>query len=182
MTVREVAEAAKMEALSPRSTNIEVKPKQTKEKDFAAVEVPKVEERQKEKDLASPPPPWVLQPPLKPGLLAEKFQTGAFLGKGGFAICYEGELRGKKNGPGNCKFAMKIVKAKMPQTKISDKVSLDQILKGISVLSFKNSSAPSYRYTRRCDIPISSNFTGLSRSRRIPMSSLSFALTVQSWI
>ncbi|MCJ1262204.1 Cell cycle serine/threonine-protein kinase cdc5/MSD2 [Lobaria immixta] len=110
-----------MEALSPRSTNIQVKPKPFDEKDFAAVEVAKVEEKPKEKEHASPPPLWVLQPPLKPGLLAEKFQTGNFLGKGGFAICYEGELRGKRNGAGNCKFAMKIVKAKMPQTKISDK-------------------------------------------------------------
>lgn len=112
-----------MEALSPRSTNIQVKPKPFDEKDFAPVNVPKVEEKPKEKEHASPPPPWVLQPPLKPGLLAEKFHTGPFLGKGGFAICYEGELRGKKTGAGNCKFAMKIVKAKMPQTKISDKVS-----------------------------------------------------------
>ncbi|MCJ1464031.1 Cell cycle serine/threonine-protein kinase cdc5/MSD2 [Pseudocyphellaria aurata] len=110
-----------MDALSPRSANIQVMPKSLNEKGLAPVEAQKVEEKPKEKEHASPPPPWVLQPPLKPGLLAEKFQTGNFLGKGGFAICYEGELRGKKNGPGNCKFAMKIVKANMPQTKISDK-------------------------------------------------------------
>lgn len=158
-----------MEALSPRSTNIQVKPKPFNEKDFAAVEVPKVEEKPKDKEHASPPPLWVFQPPLKPGLLAEKFQTGAFLGKGGFAICYEGELRGKKNGSGNCKFAMKIVKAKMPQTKISDKVTVVPIFREIPVLSFKYSSAPNYRYMRRCDIRTLFNFTGLSRSRRIPM-------------
>ena len=113
-----------MEALSPRSTNIQVKPKPFSEKDFAAVRAPIVEEKPKEKEHASPPPAWVVQPPLQPGLLAEKFHTGAFLGKGGFAICYEGELRGKKNGTGNCRFAMKIVKAKMTQPKVAEKVNL----------------------------------------------------------
>lgn len=137
-----------MEALSPRSPNIQVKPKPFNEKDFAAVEVPKVEEKPKEKEHASPPPLWVLQPPLKPGLLVEKFQTGNFLGKGGFAICYEGELRGKRNGAGNCKFAMKIVKAKMPQTKISDKVIFVPISKGNSYLVSK--TVP-HRVTDTCE-------------------------------
>lgn len=125
-----------MEALSPRSTNIQVKAKPFNEKGFAAVEVPKVEEKPKDKEHASPPPLWVLQPPLKPGLLAEKFHTGVFLGKGGFAICYEGELRGKKNGVENCKFAMKIVKAKMPQTKISEKVTVVPNFNGYQYLLF----------------------------------------------
>lgn len=121
-----------MEALSPRSTNIQARPKPFNEKDFAIAEAPKleplkvepakVEDKPKDKEHASPPPPWVLQPPLKPGLLAEKFHTGRFLGKGGFAICYEGELRGKKTGLGNCKFAMKIVKATTAQTKTMEKV------------------------------------------------------------
>lgn len=157
-----------MEALSPRSTNIQIKPKPFLEKDFAPVEIPKVE-KPKEKEHALPPPLWVLQPPLRPGLLAEKFQTGAFLGKGGFAICYEGELRGRKNVPGNCKFAMKIVKAKMPQTKISEKVAVIPYFEWTPVLNFKCSSAPNYRYMRKCDIPTLSSFIGLSRSRRILM-------------
>lgn len=117
-----------MEALSPRSVNIQVQRKPFAEKDFAAADAPKPAaakpaEKPKDKEHASPPPSWVFQPPLRPGLLAEKFQTGAFLGRGGFAICYEGELRVKKNGLANCKFAMKIVKAKMTQTKITEKVS-----------------------------------------------------------
>lgn len=127
-----------MEALSPRSVNIKVQRKPFAEKDFATADAPKPvaaklaaaklaaakpEEKPKDKEHASPPPSWVFQPPLRPGLLAEKFQTGAFLGRGGFAICYEGELRVKKNGLANCKFAMKIVKAKMTQTKITEKVT-----------------------------------------------------------
>lgn len=116
-----------MEALSPRSVNIQVQRKPFAEKDFAAADAPKSvaakpAEKPKNKEHASPPPAWVIQPPLRPGLLAEKFQTGGFLGRGGFAICYEGELRVKKNGLANCKFAMKIVKAKMTQTKITEKV------------------------------------------------------------
>lgn len=158
-----------MEALSPRSTNIQVKPKSLNEKGLATVEVQKIEEKPKEKEHALPPPPWVLQPPLKPGLLAEKFQTGNFLGKGGFAICYEGELRGKKNGPGNCKFAMKIVKANMPQTKISDKVNVVSIFQGAPSPNLGNSSVPNCRYMRRCDIRTLSSFIALSHSRRIPM-------------
>lgn len=122
-----------MEALSPRSVNIQVQRKPFAEKDFAAADAPKPDapksvaakpaEIPKDKEHASPPPAWVFQPPLRPGLLAEKFQTGAFLGRGGFAICYEGELRVRKIGLANCKFAMKIVKAKMAQTKITEKVS-----------------------------------------------------------
>ena len=116
-----------MDALSPRSVNIQVQRKPFAEKDFAAADAPKSvaakpAEKPKDKEHASAPPAWVFQPPLRPGLLAEKFQTGAFLGRGGFAICYVGELRVKKNGLANCKFAMKIVKAKMTQTKITEKV------------------------------------------------------------
>lgn len=116
-----------MEALSPRSVNIQVQRKPFAEKDFVAADAPKSvaakpAEKPKDKEHASPPPAWIFQPPLRPGLLAEKFQTGAFLGRGGFAICYEGELRVRKDGLANCKFAMKIVKAKMTQTKITEKV------------------------------------------------------------
>lgn len=142
-----------MEALSPRSTNIQLRSKPINGKDFAVeapklealkLETPKTEDAKLEapkteaakggqvqgKEHASPPPPWVFQPPLKPGLLAEKFHSGPFLGKGGFAICYEGELRGKKNGPGTCKFAMKIVKARSTIAKVAEKVFTLQVLCG----------------------------------------------------
>ena len=116
-----------MEALSPRSTNIQAKPKlsKLKEKETAENEEKKAEaakKASKEKDYAPPPPEWVLQPPMIKGGLAEKFRTGNCLGKGGFAICYEGELRNKGRGAGKTVFALKIVKAYMNLKKMEDKV------------------------------------------------------------
>ena len=117
-----------MEALSPRSTNIQSKPKlsKLKEKELADDEEKKKVEAAKkalkEKDYAPPPPEWVLQPPIRKGGLAEKFRTGKCLGKGGFAICYEGELRNKGRGAGKTVFALKIVKTYMSLKKMEDKV------------------------------------------------------------
>ena len=48
---------------------------------------------------------------------------GKELGKGGFAICYEGTLAGQKYGSRSTKFALKIVKAKMGMKKMEEKVS-----------------------------------------------------------
>jgi len=120
-----MAEVHKMEALSPRSANIQMKPKLLKQKEAADEEAKKAEAAKKalkEKDYAPPPPEWVLQPPIEKGGLAEKFRTGRCLGKGGFAICYEGELRGRKNCMGTSVFALKVVKAKMNQRKMEEKV------------------------------------------------------------
>lgn len=44
------------------------------------------------------------------------YKTGKCLGKGGFAICYEGQLAGTKH-----RYALKIVKSKMPQKKMEQK-------------------------------------------------------------
>lgn len=116
-----------MKALSPRSTNIQAKPKlsKLKEKELADEEEKRAEAAKKalkEKDYAPAPPEWVLQPPITKGALAEKFKTGKCLGKGGFAICYEGELRNKGKGAGKTIFALKIVKTYMNLKKMEDKV------------------------------------------------------------
>lgn len=161
-----------MEALSSRSVNIQVQRKPFAEKDFAAADAPKPDapkpdapksvaakpaEKPKDKEHASPPPAWVFQPPLRPGLLAEKFQTGAFLGRGGFAICYEGELRVRKNGLANCKFAMKIVKAKMAQTKITEKVCSSYVgkISGLIYIqvSYRASNPCEDEASQHCPIP-----------------------------
>ncbi|KAF6233400.1 hypothetical protein HO173_008332 [Letharia columbiana] len=115
-----------MEALSPRSTNIQARPKlsKLKEKELADEEAKRAEAAKKalkEKDYAPAPPEWVLQPPINKGGLAEKFRTGKCLGKGGFAICYEGELRNKGRGAGKTIFALKIVKTYMSLKKMEDK-------------------------------------------------------------
>ena len=125
----------KMEALSPRSTNIQAKPKLTKlkEKELADEEAKRAEvgkKEMKEKEYAPAPPEWVLQPPIVKGGLAEKFRTGKCLGKGGFAICYEGELRNKGKGAGKTIFALKIVKTYMSLKKMEDKVSQLCMFKG----------------------------------------------------
>ena len=117
-----------MEALSPRSTNVQARPKfsKLKEKELADDEAKKAEaakKASKEKEYAPAPPEWVLQPPITKGGLAEKFRTGKCLGKGGFAICYEGELRNKGKGAGKTTFALKIVKTHMNLRKMEDKVS-----------------------------------------------------------
>ena len=116
-----------MEALSPRSTNIQAKPRfsKQKEKELADEEEKRAEAMKKalkEKEYAPAPPEWVLQPPIFKGGLAEKFRTGKCLGKGGFAICYEGELRNKGRGAGKTMFALKIVKTYMTLKKMEDKV------------------------------------------------------------
>ncbi|KAL6715832.1 Cell cycle serine/threonine-protein kinase cdc5/MSD2 [Lecanora helva] len=113
-----------MEPLSPRSTNIPPKPKSMKQKEITDDEAKKAEaakKAQKEKDYAPPPPEWVLQPPIAKGGLAEKFKTGKCLGKGGFAVCYEGELRSKRKDAGNKTYALKVVRAKMNQRKMEEK-------------------------------------------------------------
>ncbi|KAK4693803.1 hypothetical protein P7C71_g3657, partial [Lecanoromycetidae sp. Uapishka_2] len=114
-----------MEALSPRSANIQVKPGVVRQKDVADEEAKKIEavkKAQKEKEYAPAPPEWVLQPPVSNGGLAEKFQTGKCIGRGGFAMCYEGWLRNKKQGTGKTLYALKIVKAVMSQKKMEEKV------------------------------------------------------------
>ena len=113
------------EPLSPRSTNVKVSQKTgTKQEvaDVATAKLAAAKKAQKDKDHASPPPSLVYQPEGPLGEPAEKYRTGRLLGKGGFAICYEGELRGKRYGSRVYKFALKIVKAEMTQKKMQEKV------------------------------------------------------------
>lgn len=114
-----------MEALSPRSANIQIKPRAIRQKELAEEEAKNTEavkKAQKDKEYAPVPPEWVLQPPVKHGGLAEKFQTGKCIGKGGFAMCYEGWLRNKKQGADKTLYALKVVKAVMSQKKMEEKV------------------------------------------------------------
>lgn len=115
-----------MEALSPRPANIQIKAQPIKEKVSADAAVQGSERSLKDKEHAPPPPEWVIQPPTRVGGLSEKFRSGKYLGKGGFAICHEGTLGVKK-------YAMKIVRAKMHQKKTEEKVLLwAQLLKRMS--------------------------------------------------
>lgn len=104
-------------ALSPRSANIQMKPRAS-QKNVVDQGVNLI----KPKDHASPPPSLVLQPPETPGGLTVQYRVGRELGKGGFAICYEGQQRGAHGGK---TYALKIVKASMAQKKMEEKVNED---------------------------------------------------------
>ena len=148
-----------MDPLSPRSTNIQVKPKHLIKEEVGGedrkAEAQRIERAMKDKEHAPPPPAWVYQPPLRPGKLAEKYRSGKLLGKGGFAVCYEGELDDRNYGQGIQKFAMKIVKARMSQKKTMEKASLQTHQPFCEIelrLTFINSFVQNCKSTRRCSI------------------------------
>jgi hypothetical protein len=105
-----------MEALSPRTTNQMIKPKVAMDRkafDKNAVLPSNKQKPATSKSYADPPPSIVSEP--EDG--GERYSIGAFLGKGGFAVCYEGSLA--RNGR---VYAMKVVKSAMPQKKMEEKV------------------------------------------------------------
>jgi hypothetical protein len=106
-------EGIDMEALSPRDANAQVKVKQIAQKTKAAP----AQALKREKDHPPPPPSEVREPPSSDRKGGAVYHTGRCLGKGGFAICYEGQLAGT-----NQTFALKIVKSQMPQKKMEQKV------------------------------------------------------------
>ncbi|KAI9730461.1 MAG: Cell cycle serine/threonine-protein kinase cdc5/MSD2 [Claussenomyces sp. TS43310] len=106
-----------MEAFSPRDANANLKPRQVMQKVktvTAKIAPPKA--LQREKDHPPPPPIEVYEPPSSDRKNGAVYHTGKLLGKGGFAICYEGQLEGCKQ-----KIALKIVKSRMPQKKMEQK-------------------------------------------------------------
>lgn len=106
-------EGIDMEALSPRDANANIRTKQPATKSKAApAKLP-----QKEKDHPPPPPEIVREPPSSDQPDGTTYKTGRLLGKGGFAICYEGEHVETKR-----RYALKIVKSHMPQKKMEQKV------------------------------------------------------------
>lgn len=108
-----------MEALSPRDPNAHVRVKKETKK-----EPPKIKGLMnklvgKEKDHPPPPPAEVYEPPSSDRSNGATYKTGRCLGKGGFAICYEGKLAGTEQ-----IYALKIVKSHMPQKKMEQKVRI----------------------------------------------------------
>ena len=108
-----------MEVLSPRSANVPMKNqtdmKKTKpearKKSVEKVQNPdKIEDKWRPADVIR-----------EPGLEGDAYVTGRKLGKGGFAVCFEG--RSQKTSQ---IYALKVVKSQVEQKKQLEKVSLPQ--------------------------------------------------------
>ena len=131
-----------MAALSPRSTNIPLKTELRTRRELIETKpiVPRKELTEAkpaaprvlrgEKDHPPPPPAIVYEPDDPDGRPGERYHMGDYLGKGGFAICYQGQVKREEDEEWIAPrlFALKIVKAAMPQPKLADKVSADTLL------------------------------------------------------
>lgn len=106
------AKGVDMEALSPRDANA-LRPRANDLKSKATAQLKSA----KEKDHPPPPPNNVTEPPCTDRREGAVYQVGKLLGKGGFAVCYEGKLAGTSK-----RYALKIVKSQMPP-KMEQKVS-----------------------------------------------------------
>ncbi|EHK16588.1 serine/threonine protein kinase [Trichoderma virens Gv29-8] len=94
-----------VEALSPRDVNAQRLPKTTDAKAKSAAQL----KAAKDKEHPPPPPPEVVEPSSTDRPDGAVYHVGKLLGKGGFAICYTGQLL-----PSKQKYALKIVKSQMP--------------------------------------------------------------------
>lgn len=128
-------EGIDMEALSPRDANAHLRKQPP-----AKLKAPVAKVVGKEKDHPPPPPSDVIEPPSFDRKHGATFRTGDLLGRGGFAICYKARLAGTRD-----VYALKIVKSKMQQKKMEQKVNLLCLLVGIP-LTVK-SSKPSSKST-----------------------------------
>lgn len=129
-----------MEALSPRDAN--ALPKRTTDlKAKAAAQL----KTSKDKDHPPPPPPHVIEPPSSDRKNGAVYQVGKLLGKGGFAICYDGKHvdTGKKH-------ALKIVKSHMP-VKMQQKVNMVSFPNNpcVAIANALTSFKPNCKFTRR---------------------------------
>lgn len=107
-----VAKGVDMEALSPRDVNA-LRPRAAELKTKATAQL----KPSKDKDHPPPPPNNVTEPPCSDRREGAVYQVGKLLGKGGFAVCYEGKLAATSK-----RYALKIVKSQM-QPKMEQKVS-----------------------------------------------------------
>ncbi|KAG6363204.1 hypothetical protein INS49_008300 [Diaporthe citri] len=118
-----------MEALSPRDVN--ALPKRTTDlKAKAAAQL----RTAKDKDHPPPPPPQVVEPPSSDRKNGAVYQVGKLLGKGGFAICYDG-----KHVDTGKKYALKIVKSTMPvkmQQKFQTELQIHSKMRHANIVQF----------------------------------------------
>lgn len=117
-----------MDALSPRSTNVMVRStptmaintKSDTQQHKTVTKSAAPNQVSKPKDHAPPPPAIVHEPPSNgPNESKICYKTGKLLGKGGFAVCYEGTIL-----PSKTVYALKVVKSVMSVKRMEDKVSM----------------------------------------------------------
>lgn len=133
-------EGADMEALSPRDANAKrAAPKAAELKTKAVAQLKST----KEKDHPPPPPAELPEPPSIDRPDGALYQVGKMLGKGGFAICYQGYLM-----PTRHKYALKVVKSQMP-LKMQQKVGRPPPPSSLAATDLWFSSKPSCRSTQR---------------------------------
>ncbi|POR38222.1 Cell cycle serine/threonine-protein kinase CDC5/MSD2 [Tolypocladium paradoxum] len=127
-----------MEALSPRDANAQRLPKATEVKTKTAAQL----RAAKDKEHPPPPPPEVTEPCSADRPDGAVYQVGKLLGKGGFAICYSGQLVPTKQ-----KYALKIVKSRMPpkmeqkfqtELQIHSKMRHKNVVQFLRAFSFDN--------------------------------------------
>jgi hypothetical protein len=109
--------ATEAEALSPRDANVRKMSKPVELKTKAAAQLKAQAPKNKEHPPA--PPAHICEPTSTDRPDGAVYQVGKLLGKGGFAICYDGQLLPTKQ-----RFALKIVKSHMPP-KMEQKVRLE---------------------------------------------------------
>lgn len=117
-------EGIDMEALSPRDANAHLRKQPP-----AKLKAPVAKVAGKEKDHPPPPPSNVIEPPSFDRKDGAIYRTGDLLGRGGFAICYKARLAGTRD-----VYALKIVKSKMQQKKMEQKVILLSPIPGIPLI------------------------------------------------
>ncbi|KAI0877625.1 hypothetical protein GGS24DRAFT_447028 [Hypoxylon argillaceum] len=106
-------QGAYTDALSPRDANVQLPSRAIESAKPRAAVASKAPPREKEPPLQ--PPKQVYEPPSADRKDGAVYQVGKMLGKGGFAVCYEGQLPGHRK-----KYALKIVRSKM-QSKMEQK-------------------------------------------------------------
>lgn len=119
-----------LEALSPRDANAQRAPKTTDIKTKTAAQL----RAAKDKEHPPPPPPEVIEPASSDHPDGAVYQIGKLLGKGGFAICYNGQLL-----PSKQRYALKIVKSHMPpkmEQKFQTELQIHSKMKHKSIVQF----------------------------------------------
>ncbi|PFH62535.1 hypothetical protein XA68_13117 [Ophiocordyceps unilateralis] len=127
-----------LDALSPRDANAQRLPRTAEVKTKTAAQLRST----KDKEHPPPPPPQVTEPCSSEHPNGAVYQVGKLLGRGGFAIVYSGRLM-----PTKTKYALKIVKSRMPpkmeqkfqtELQIHSKMKHNNIVKFLRAFSFEN--------------------------------------------